>query len=197
MRTADRPKPALANRGAATTDDGAAEALMAAYAAGDRGAWEPLFDRLAPRLLGFFQRSLRDPALAEDHVQATFVEMHRVRRSYPPGTPVRRWVFTIAARVRVNDASCLDRSGPCAATRATPPTVPGESARDRQVRQAIDALASSERSIIHLHRFERMTFEEIAGVLGSTEAAVRREALQAYHRLRERLWTLGDDGERP
>jgi RNA polymerase sigma-70 factor (ECF subfamily) len=168
---------------------------MAAHA-GDRAAWETLFDRFAPRLLGFFQRCLLDPALAEDHVQATFVELHRARRAYTPGTPVRRWVFTIATRVRVRGSSCLDRAGPCAATRATTGSVPGQSARDRQVRRAIDGLGNTERSIIHLHRFERMSFAEIAEVLGRPEAAVRRQALQAYHQLREHLWTLSDDGER-
>jgi RNA polymerase sigma-70 factor (ECF subfamily) len=72
----------------------------------------------------------------------------------------------------------------------------GASARDRQVRQAIDGLASIERSIIHLHRFERMSFGEIAEVLGRTEAEVRHLGLHAYDQLRERLWTLSD-GEGP
>ncbi len=176
-------------------DDDATDTLIAAHA-GQRAAWEALFDRFAPRLLAFFQRCLRDPALAEEHVEATFVELHRARRAYTPGTPVRRWVFTIATRVRVRGSSCLDRAGPCAATHATAGSVPGQSARDRQVRRAIDGLGNTERSIIHLHRFERMSFAEIAEVLGRPEAAVRRQALQAYHRLREHLWTLSDDGER-
>jgi RNA polymerase sigma-70 factor (ECF subfamily) len=195
VRTADRPKRTARSPNAVTTDDDATDALIAAYG-GDRAAWETLFDRFAPRLLGFFQRCLRDPALAEDHVQATFVELHRARCSYTRGTPVRRWIFTIATRVRVGDRSCLDRAGPCAATPATSASVPGDSARDRQVRRAIDGLGNTERSIIHLHRFERMSFAEIAEVLGRPEAAVRRQALQAYHQLREQLWALSDDGER-
>jgi RNA polymerase sigma-70 factor (ECF subfamily) len=175
-------------------DDDAA-ALMAAYAGGDRAAWEPLFDRLAPRVLGFFQRCLGDTPLAERYVEACFVELHRARRDYRAGTPVRRFVFAIAMRVRIDDRSCLDRPDRAGACQATDPR-PHEHAREREVRAAIDGLACVERSLIHFHRFERMSFEEIAHVLGWTEAAVRRQLEQAYHRLRGRLWTLGDDGGR-
>jgi len=174
--------------------DDAVEGLMAAYAAGDFRAWELLFDQLAPRLLGFFQRCLQDPVVAERHLQATFVELHRTRHTYRPGTPVRCWAFAIATRVRVGERSCLDPPDTGRASRANLLGVAGESARDRQVRQAIDGLASAERSIIHLHRFERMTLEEIAEVLGWTESAVRRHVLRAYDQLRKRLWTLSDDG---
>jgi RNA polymerase sigma-70 factor, ECF subfamily len=196
VHTTDRPSRAE-NPNAATINDDATDALMAAYTAGDHRAWEALFDQLAPRLLAFFQSCLQDRVFAEDHLQATFVELRRARHTYRLGTPVRRWVFRIAAHVRVGDYSCLDRSDSRAAVRATPASLPGESARDRQVRQAIDSLTSAERLIIHLQRFERMSFEEIAEVLGSTEAEVRRLVLHAYHELRERLWTLSDDGERP
>jgi RNA polymerase sigma-70 factor, ECF subfamily len=172
---------------------------MATYAAGDRRAWDPLFDRLAPRLLGFFQRSLPDPAAAEGHVEATFVQLHRSRHSYRLGTSVRHWVFGIAARVVIDGENALERRARRGAVRAPARAqgASGESARDRQVRQALEGLAITERMAIHLHRVERMTLEEIADVLGWTEDAVRCQLLHAYRALRERLWTLGDDGVGP
>lgn len=176
-------------------NDDATESLLSAYAAGDRRAWEPLFDQLAPRLLGFFERCLHDRARAESHVQATFVQLHRARRTYRPGTPARLWVFSIAARVRVDDRSCLDRMDASGSNGAGRKSSPGEDERERLVRHAIDGLPNIERSILHLHRFEHMTFAAIAEVLGWSESAVRQRGLRAYHQLRERLWMLGDDGE--
>ena len=173
------------------------EAMIAAYAAGDPTVWEPLFDRLAPRLLGFFLRCVQEEGLAEDHVQATFVQLHRERRRYRPGTSGRRWVFATAVRVRVADRRCLEHPEPNGARHALSDRAPGESELDREVRQAIDNLARIERSIIHLHRFEHMSLEDIAGVLGWSQRAVRRHLFRAYRELREGLWPLSDDEAGP
>ena len=42
----------------------------------------------------------------------------------------------------------------------------------------------------HLHRYERMTFAEIAAALGTTEGAVKLRAFRAYQRLRVLLAPL-------
>ena len=41
--------------------------------------------------------------------------------------------------------------------------------------------------VVHLHRYEELTFEQIAQVLGTTPGAVRVRASRAYERLREEL----------
>jgi RNA polymerase sigma-70 factor (ECF subfamily) len=55
------------------------------------------------------------------------------------------------------------------------------------VRAAIKRLPESQRVVVHLHRYEELTFEQIADVLGTTPGAVRVRASRAYERLREEL----------
>jgi RNA polymerase sigma-70 factor (ECF subfamily) len=55
------------------------------------------------------------------------------------------------------------------------------------VRAAIKRLPESQRVVVHLHRYEELTFEQIADVLGTTPGAVRVRASRAYERLREDL----------
>ena len=55
------------------------------------------------------------------------------------------------------------------------------------VRAALAALPESQRAVIHLHRYEGMTFAEIAQVLGSTPGAVKLRAFRGYEKLREQL----------
>ena len=114
---------------------------------------------------------------------------------------MRPWLFTIAARVRVDelrrryrlpksaDEGELDR-----VTASGPSVDVGERldqrSRDLRVRQAIDALPASQRIVVHLHRFEGMTFGEIGGVLGVQEGAVRLRAFRAYDSLRTLLLPL-------
>src|SRR5262245_42715764 len=73
---------------------------MAQYASGDRAAFERLFAVLAPKIRAFFGRSFSDAALVDDLTQATFLKLHRARRSYRADLPLKPWVFTIAAGVR-------------------------------------------------------------------------------------------------
>jgi RNA polymerase sigma-70 factor, ECF subfamily len=177
---------------------------MAAYARGDEQAFTPLFRALAPRLQAFFRRSISDQALCEDLVQTTFVRLHAARASYELGAPVRPWLFTIAARVRVDELRRRQRrvatTGDGDLDRVSAETDVAsdfeagdgldERARQATVREAIDALAPGYRIVVHLHRFEGLSFPEIAKVLGCTAGAARIRAFRAYAILRERLGPL-------
>jgi RNA polymerase sigma factor (sigma-70 family) len=174
------------------------QALMAAYAAGDDSAFQPLFRALAPRLLAFFRRSMSDPALCDDLLQTTFVRLHGARHRYRPGAPVRPWVFTIAARVRIDELRRRQRrprgahEGEIEQLAAEPDPQQGafgldQEARLNSVRAAVDALPEAHRVVIHLHRFEGLSFADIGSALGISAGAARIRAFRAYATLRERL----------
>src|SRR3954468_1578025 len=79
------------------------EALMAAYVDGDAQVFPELHRRLAPKLNAYIVRLCRDPALAEDVVQATFAKLHRARSSYLPGAKVLPWAMVIARRTLLDE----------------------------------------------------------------------------------------------
>jgi RNA polymerase sigma-70 factor (ECF subfamily) len=174
--------------------------LMAAYVTGDSRAFEALFARLAPRLHRFFRRSFGSEATADDLLQQTFLKLHRARGTYRQDMKLAPWAFTIAARVRLDelrrrkrlaedgDEEALARADEQAAAAVQADTRDAAD-RDRAalVRDAVDALPESQRAVIHLHRYEEMTFAEIAAVLGTTEGAVKLRAFRAYGALRARL----------
>jgi len=179
---------------------------MAAYVAGDRRAFEHLFARLAPRLHRFFRRSFRAEATADDLLQVTFLKLHRARETYKPEMRVAPWAFAIAARVRLDefrrrkrlaedgDEEALARADEARAAEAAS-EVPLDGDTADAVRRAVDALPESQRVVIHLNRFEGMTFGEIARVLGTTEGAVKLRAFRAYGALKKTLAPLAAGGE--
>jgi len=138
---------------------------------------------------------------ADDLLQATFLRLHRGRRSFRPEMGLRGWLFTIAARVRRDEArrrfrraSGVDPSQPeeLAAPEAGDPLVARE--RACAVRAALARLPDSQREVIYLHRFEEMSFAEIGAVLGTSEGAVKLRAFRGYEKLREELAPLlGED----
>lgn len=181
------------------------EALMRGYVHGDRASFARLFERLAPSVHAFFMRSLRNRSAAEDLVQTTFLHIHRARHSWRPDLPLRPWVFTIAARVRqdalrrtrgLREAAGEDEIAAAEAAGAAEVTAPDvevalfRRARADRVREALDALPESQRTVIHLHRYEGLSFGEIARALGTTEGAVKLRAFRGYERLRDVLSDL-------
>jgi RNA polymerase sigma-70 factor (ECF subfamily) len=181
---------------AATPED----RLMAEYAAGDEGAFQRLFAMLAPRVRAFFVRSFSDAAVADDLLQTTFLKLHCARGSYRPDLPLKPWVFTIAASVRrdelrrryrlpphVDEAELEQAELGTVFGYDSAPGIAVAAAKADAVRAAITRLPESQRVVLHLHSYEELTFEQIAGVLGTTPGAVRVRASRAYERLREDL----------
>lgn len=174
---------------------------MAAYCDGDGSAFERLFAALGPRVHGFFMRAFQSEAVADDLMQTTFLRLHRARGDYHRDQPLRPWLFAIAARVRLDeyrrrnrtpeelDEEALARAQEAEGHRGN---AAGGSSDDRLalVRAALEALPESQRLIVHLHRYEAMTFAEIGRVLGTSEGAVKLRAFRAYERLRKQLAPL-------
>lgn len=177
---------------------------MQAYVEGDVAAFQRLFASLAPSLRRFFARSVRDPTVADDLTQTTFLKLHRSRRSWKRGERLRPWVFTIAGRVRSDwlrtqrgEPEPLDEERLEAADGAVDPaSALGVRELGEEVQGAIDELSEPQRVVVHLHRFEGLGFADIGRILGISEGAARVRAFRAYEELRKRLAHLHDGGRR-
>jgi RNA polymerase sigma-70 factor, ECF subfamily len=176
---------------------------MEAYVRGDAVAFERLFATLAPALRAFFLRAVGNAADAEDLMQTTLLKLHGARDRWRRGERLRPWLFTIAARVRsdwlrrkgrANEAP-LDDEDPSQPA-VDPDQATGSDVRERaeRVRAALDGLSESQRMIVHLHRFEGLTFGEIGRVLGISEGAAKLRAFRAYGQLRKVLLDLVVEG---
>ncbi len=158
---------------------------------GDRAAFRTLFDRYSGRLLGYFRRFVgRDP-VAQDLVQQTFLHLHRARKDYRLGAPLRPWLYTIAANLRREHFRRRGRRpevqldpdrhrGPV----ATPATSTPEA---RLLRRALAQLPEHERDVLVLHWFEGLSMAEVAQVLGASRSAVKVRAHRAYKKLQGML----------
>ena len=167
---------------------------MSAYVAGDARAFERLFARLAPRVHGFFLRSFRDGSVADDLMQVTFMKVHRARETYRKDLRVAPWLFAVAARVRLDELrkrlrlpEDADEEALARADEQAPRDPPPDTELQDAVRAALDRLPESQRAVIHLHRYEGLTFPEIARVLGTTPGAIKLRAFRGYETLRKEL----------
>jgi RNA polymerase sigma factor (sigma-70 family) len=170
------------------------EELMAAYADGDESAFRELFARNAPLLTRVVRVQVRSDEECRDLVQQTFLQLHRARRDYRKGQPLRPWLLTIAYNL------CRDRWRALGHRREipiedAPPVVESTTAADLlqerqravQLRQAMAELPSEQRRVIEMHWFGGLPLPEVATALGVSLSAVKVRAHRAYERLRNNL----------
>lgn len=164
-------------------------ALMAAYQAGAIEAFDALYAHLAQPLLQYLTAVTRDRALAQDLVQETFLQLHRSRRAYRPGLPVRPWVFAIARHVALMDRRSRARR-PNAGVELPEVPVPPEvaSLADRDaLRHAVNLLIPDRREALLLHHVWGFSFAEIGQLLGVRADAAKLRSSRGMADLRARL----------
>jgi len=169
------------------------EALLRACADGDRDALQSLYTATAPQLFGLALSILRSRDLAEDIVQDSFVLVWRHARSFDPG---RGTAMAWLARIVRNQ--CFDllrrrgRESPLDETfmQGRPDPAPGPVeltalSRDAQrLRGCLDELEESPRRSLMLAYYEGMTFEQVAGRLGTPLGTVKSWIRRSLIRLK-------------
>jgi len=192
---AERPPPDPRPQVRADCAEPSNEDLMISYIQGEREAFERLFRRYAPLVLGLGRRHLGDEDAAKDLLQQTFVRLHGARRDYRPGEPFHPWVMTIAMNL-VRDQWRRRKRRPTTTLDHEPeaddPSPLGSSRleageRATRLHDALAALPTGQREVVELHWFQEQPFAEVARMVGSTEGAVRGRAHRAYARLKELL----------
>lgn len=165
---------------------------MAAYVAGDAGAFDELFVRYAPILLRVMRQQLRSQEEANDLVQQTFLQLHRARHDFRPDAKLRPWVFTIALNLKREHLRRLRRRPETELTLdgRSDPKVRSEAGRleaARTLEFALEKLAPAQREVIELHWIAQLSFLEIAELVGASLSAVKVRAHRGYEALRELL----------
>src|SRR5829696_2902589 len=169
-------------------------ALMEGYLDGRIEAFDGLYAALSGRLRGYLLSQCRDPALADDLLQDTFMQIHRSRRTYEPGRPVTPWVFAIARHVYLMKRRSVGRRLRFE-ERLAADTLSDDVAHDDlraivgrdQVQRALSQVPADQREALLLHHVDGWSFGEIATRLGIRVNAAKTRAFRGMKKMREQL----------
>ena len=167
--------------------------LMLAFKAGDRAAFERLFERWTPRLHTFLARMVRDRARAEELTQDVFVRIYKAAPRYEARTRFSTWLFGIAHNLALNE---LDRAHHKRERRVDsleaydgpqdePDAVDQLTARrtGATLERALEALPARQRSALLLRSEQGLAYDEIAATLETSVSSVK----SMIHRARQSL----------
>ena len=183
---------------------------MLAYQAGDEGAFDRLVHEYSPQVYALLTRFLGARANREDLVQEVFLRVIRARERYEPVARFSTWLYRIVFHLSINEGQ---RAAGREQQRAPEAHAEGERAEDgfsdlgderapqpsdelerddvvRAVRAAIAKLPENQRMALLLAKYEELPYVEIAGVLGTSEKAIKSLVHRARESLRESLADL-------
>ena len=125
------------------------------------------------------------PGMAEDCFQETMLAALRAYDQVRDAAAIRSWLFSIAARKAV-DAHRRRASSP-ESVGDLEQTAGAEDApvRDDGIWREVRSLPAKQRSAVTLRYLGDLSHAEIAEVMGTSEAAARRNVFEGLERLRE------------
>ncbi len=159
-------------------------------AEGDPDLLARVFDRSAPRLLKVALHLARDPAAAEDLVQATFVQAIESAGDFERDRPLLPWLTGILAHRAGEERRRAGLRGvPRAAPRAArePGDVVAARELEESVARAIDELPEPCRQVVLLRLRHGLAPAEIAALRDESPGAVRARLHRGLEKLRARL----------
>ena len=181
--------------------------LMLRAKAGDQTAFNQLVSTYQDRLVGVLTHLLQSQEAAEDVAQEVFTRIFKARHGYQPTAKFSTWLFRIANNLASNTRRDQGRrretnlnvsdSGPLgprpgerllADKSGMMPTRQAENSEMRAVvQEALASLNEEQRLAILLHKFEEMSYADIAETLEKSPAAVKSLLSRARDNLREKL----------
>jgi RNA polymerase sigma factor (sigma-70 family) len=174
------------------------ELLEQYVSSGSKEAFAALVRRHTDKVYAACRRQLRDPHLAEDATQATFMVLVRKARRLLPGVVIADWLFWTARHCAQEIRRARGRRArherEAAMSRPEGPE-PIESAAREELRAHLDGalavLPAGQRQAAVLHYFYGKTQEEIARETGCPRTTVARRLSSALDKLRRALSRRG------
>jgi RNA polymerase sigma-70 factor, ECF subfamily len=176
-------------------------ALMERIGAGDHEAFRILVERHQNAVIGTVAKMLGNTSESEDIAQQVFLRIWRNAKRYRPEAKFTTYLYTITRNLVFNETRRKSRKKEVSTderaensnhfVEASPDRQPDAELLQAELQQAVDdaisSLPETQRMAVVLRRYEQLSYEEIANVLGLSVSAVKSLLFRARTALRESL----------
>lgn len=148
-----------------------------------------LFRRYKNELFAFYYRLNKKAALSEDLVQNVFIRIMKYHRSYKKNGSFRSWIYQIARNVHYDYHQSNQEQMQYDLERVDLEQVIEHDSHKKDDLDLLDdaflKLGQDKRELIILHRFQKLSYKEIAKMMNSNEAAIKVKMFRIIQELRE------------
>jgi RNA polymerase sigma-70 factor (ECF subfamily) len=180
------------------------EDLMARIAKGDEDAFEILVNRHQTSILNLIYRLIGDRTQARDLAQEVFLRVWQGAKTYKHEAKFTTWIYRVTANLCLNELKSARhkkwfsfRSNNEDAEKTLEETFPDGSPsaedllltreRSRRISEALQSLPANQRIALVLKRYDDLSYEEIARIMGCSVSAVESLLVRAKKSLQKKL----------
>jgi len=180
------------------------EELMARVAGGDQEAFEILVNRHQTSVLNLIYRFIGDRTQAKDLAQEVFLRIWQAAKSYEPKAKFTTWIYRITANLCFNELKSSrrkkwlqffrfgeDQENTIEEVIVDPSPSPEDlllsREQSRRITEALQSLPDNQRMALVLKRYDGLSYQEIAQIIGCSVSAVDSLIVRAKRTLQEKL----------
>ncbi len=181
------------------------EEIIQGLQSGDERVFREVVERYQTRVFRTCLGMLHHREDAEDLAQEVFVEVFRSVKNFRADSKLATWIYRIAINKSLNHLRKQSKSrllrpletllggkneGAISGSREDMPHLAMEkNQRMQKLHAAIDALPETQKTAFLLSKFEELSYQEIAEVMGQTLPAVESLLHRAKVNLQKKLWS--------
>jgi len=198
------PRVRLKNNWEAVDQEPSSENLMTRVAEGDDSAFEILVNRHQTSVLNLTYRFIGDRTQAKDLAQEVFIRVWQSAKGYEPRAKFTTWLYRITANLCLNELkssrrkkwfsfSWSDEHGEHTIEETLADNAPSaedlllEKERSRQISDALQSMPENQRMALILKRYDDLSYQEIAQIIGCSVSAVESLLVRAKRTLQEKM----------
>ena len=177
---------------------------MIRIAKGDDHAFQVLVERHQSSVLNLIYRFIGERTTSQDLAQEVFLRVWEAAKTYEPKARFTTWLYRITTNLCLNELKASRRKKWLRFFQAdTDEMTVGEEEfsdgspspedlllsreRSRQITEALQSLPENQRMALILKRYEGLSYEEIARILGCSVSAVESLLVRAKKNLQEKF----------
>jgi len=180
------------------------EDLMARIAKGDDDAFEILVNRHQTSILNLIDRFIGDRTQAKDLAQEVFLRVWQAAKTYKPEAKFTTWLYRITANLCLNELKSSRRrklfqflqfgkdqentiEEVLVDASPSPEDLLLSREQSRRISDALQSLPDNQRLALILKRYDDLSYQEIAKVIGCSVSAVESLLVRGKRNLQEKL----------
>jgi RNA polymerase sigma-70 factor (ECF subfamily) len=180
------------------------EDLMTRIAEGDDYAFEILVHRHQTSVLNLVYRFIGDRTKAQDLAQEVFLRVWQAANTYKPEAKFTTWIYRITANLCLNELKSSRRrklfqflqfgedqentiEEVLVDASPSPEDLLLSREQSRRISDALQSLPENQRMALILKRYDDLSYQEIAKVIGCSVSAIESLLVRAKRSLQEKL----------
>lgn len=180
------------------------EELMVRIADGDEYAFEILINRHQTSVLNLIYRFIGDRTQAKDLAQEVFIRVWQAAKTYKPEAKFTTWLYRITANLCLNELKSFrrrklfqflqfgeDQENTIEEVLVDASPSPEDLLLSREqslrISDALQSLPDNQRMALVLKRYDDLSHQEIAQIIGCSVSAVESLLVRAKRTLQEKL----------